>query len=392
MHKKLIKRFIKDHNNQEKNEVRNDYGNFTAIVGIVSNIILFTIKISLGLLFKSVSILADALNNLVDSISSIITLLGFKLAAKPADKEHPFGHARYESISGLLVGIIVVYVGFEFIKASINRVINPYPVLLSAPLLILLLVSIVIKLWQFGFNNYVGKKIKSNVILATAIDSRNDALITLLVLFGVIVEYFFNIQIDGYIGLILAVFIISSGITMIRKTIADLLGKRPSNEKIKAMEDLLYTYQNILGFHDLIVHQYGHNQYFATVHVEVDSELSLIETHNIIDEIEDDFLKKLRINLVIHQDPVILKDPLRKTYLSVIGAIIHNYNAAYSFHDFRLIKFPGYNKIVFDLVVDQNEERNDKIIKNEIIEKIKEVFQNDKIDIIVDRNYLSTRR
>lgn len=391
MNQLLIKIFIKDYKNLENNQVRNNYGRFTAVVGIVSNILLFIIKFILGIIFSSISVLADGWNNLIDSISSIITLFGFKLSAMPADREHPFGHARYESISGLLISIIVVYFGFEFLKASFTKILNPKPISLNGLMIFLLIVSILIKLWQYKFNEYVGKKIKSNVILATGIDSRNDVFITLLVLIGVIVEYFFEIKIDGYLGFILAIFIIVSGILMMRGTISELLGKRPSFERIKKMEDLLDTYQNIIGYHDLIVHQYGPNQCFATVHVEVDAKLTLSQVHEIVEEIEKDFLEKLDIDMVIHQDPVDLDSLVAKHYYDSVKAIIKKHFPNYSFHDFRIVEHKNYNKIIFDLVVDENENRKDKIIIEEVSEKIKQVFKTDIVDIVVDRNYLTTR-
>lgn len=392
MHKTLIKTFVKDYDNIENTRVRNNYGKFTAIIGIISNTILFLIKVVIGVMLFSISILADALNNLIDSISSVITLFGFRISEKPADKEHPFGHARFESISGLLVGIIVVFFGFEFIQASIDRIVNPAPVSLSIPMLLLILLTVFIKFWQYRFNKYVGNSIESNVIMATAIDSRNDMLMTILVLIGIIFEYVFNLQVDGYMGLILAIFIIYSGLSSMRSTVAELLGQRPSNETLKNMEDLLMTYDNILGFHDLVVHQYGHNQYFATVHVEVDANKDLIEAHNIIDKIERDFLKKLKVNMVIHQDPVILDDPEINEYFKNVREIIYNYNDAYSLHDFRLIKHHDYNIIIFDLVVDQTEERKDAIIIKQLKSIIKRKYKKDKIKMVIDRNYMSVRR
>lgn len=392
MHRNLIRIFVKDADNIEKDLVRNNYGSFTAIIGILSNTMLFGIKIVLGLIFSSISILADALNNLVDSISSIITLLGFKLATKPADKEHPFGHARYETISGLLVGIIVVYVGVEFIQASIKEIISPTAVKSSPIVLFILLLTVLIKLWQYRFNKFVGNKIQSNVILATAVDSRNDMLITILVLFGVFVEFLFKVKVDGYIGLLLAIIIIISGINAMKKTVDELLGQRPTNENLQAIEKQLKSYKNIIGFHDLIVHQYGHNQFFATVHVEVDAKLDLINAHDIIDEIEHDFLRKLRINLVVHLDPVILDDPIIEAYYQEMKKIIKSYEKNYSFHDFRLIKHYDHNIIIFDLVVDQNEERSDNEIIDDLSNDIKKVYPNDMVEIVVDRNYLSLRR
>lgn len=394
MHKKMIKTFVKDHKNIENTKVRNNYGKFTAVVGIISNTVLFVMKLVIGLMLSSISILADAINNLIDSISSIVTLFGFRLSEKPADKEHPFGHARFESISGLLVGIIVVFFGVEFIQASIKRIINPAPVSLSVPMLLLLLLTVGIKFWQYSFNKHVGENIKSNVILATALDSRNDMLMTLLVLFGIIFEYFFNLQIDGYVGLLLALLIIYSGISSMRKTVAELLGQRPSNEVLKSMEDLLISHKDkkILGYHDLIVHQYGHNQYFATVHVEVDANKDLVEAHNIIDNIERDFKEKLKVNMVIHQDPVILDDPIINEYFKRVREIIYKYDDAYSLHDFRLVKHNNEKIIIFDLVVDQAEEKDDVTIKSELKEIINSEYKKDKVKIIIDRNYMSVRR
>ena len=391
MHRKLIRTFIDKDDDVEDNQVRNKYGVFTAIVGILSNIILFVVKITVGIFLGSISILADALNNLVDSISSIITLVGFKLAALPADKEHPFGHARYESISGLLVGIIVIFVGIEFAQASFKEIMNPTSVTITPFVLVLLVITVLIKLWQFSFNKFVGKKIDSKVILATSVDSRNDMLITILVLIGVIAEYLFNVQVDGYVGMILAIVILLSGFNAMRETVAELLGQRPSNEDVKAMEELLLTYDNILGYHDLVVHQYGHNQYFATLHVEVDADKTLIDTHRIIDKIENEFLNKLKINLVIHQDPVILNDPVINAYLKTIKEIVKEYDSEYSLHDFRLIDHNSYNIIIFDLVVIQDEIRTDEIITNELITKINQIYKKDKIKIIIDRNYLEVR-
>lgn len=389
MHKKLIKSFIKDANNVENTHVRNNYGTFSAIVGIVSNMLLFLVKIILGTMFKSISILADAINNLTDSVSSIVTLLGFKLAAKPADKQHPFGHARYETISGLLVGVIVVYVGIEFVSVSIKEILNPTAVKTTSLVVLILLATVLIKLWQFSFNRYVGKKINSNVILTTAIDSRNDMLITILVLFGVIIEYLFKIKVDGYVGFVLAFVIICSGISAMRNTVDELLGKRPESKMIKDIENLLQSYSDTLGYHDLVIHQYGHNQYFATVHMEIDAKLDLIRAHDIINEIEDDFLNRLNINLVVHTDPVILDDPIIHDYWKTIKKIVTNYKGANSFHDFRLVAHKDYNVIIFDLVVNQNEVRSDIEIIEDLSKIINEVYKNDQIEIIINSNYLA---
>lgn len=389
MHRKLIKQFIKDAKNIEDNAVRSQYGYFSAIVNIISNVLLFVVKLILGLSISSISILADAINNLNDSISSIITFVGFKLASLPPDKEHPFGHARYEGISGLLVSIIVVFVGFEFIQASFKEIFSPSLVKANKYVLVILIITLLIKLWQYSFNNFVGKKIKSNAILALAIDSRNDMLTTLLVLFGLLVEVVFNLKVDGYIGFLLAIIIIFSGISGIRETIGELLGKRPDDEMLLEIKNQLKVAKDIIGYHDLVVHQYGHNQYFATVHIEVDANLSLVDAHEIIDKIENDFKKNLDINLVVHLDPVILDDPIVTHYWQSVKEIIKNCDDLKSFHDFRVVKKLSYNIIIFDLVIKESETRSDEEIISRVSKLILEKFKNDKVKITIDRNYIS---
>ena len=392
MHKKLLEKLISNPKDIENTKVRNEYGRVTALLGIFSNILLFVIKVFLGLIFSSISILADAINNLVDTLSSVVTLLGFKFSSKPADSQHPFGHARFESISGLLVGIVVVYVGIEFIQASIKEIINPTALKVNALLLVLLFITALIKLWQYRFNTYVGKKIKSNLILTTAIDSRNDMLITGLVLISVIFEYFFKIKVDGIVGLILALIIISSGVFALKESIADLLGKRVSEEQLIKIEKLFESYDDILDYHDLQVHDYGHNRLFATVDVEVDASFSLVFAHNVVDKIEKDFIEKLNIELVVHLDPVILNDPYIDKYWRSVKKIIKSYDKKYSMHDFRLKKNEDYNLITFDLVVDKDESKSDEEIISDLKNLILKKFTGDKVEITLDRNYLCSRR
>ncbi len=214
-------------------------------------------------------------------------------------------------------------------------------------------------------------------------------LITILVLMGVIIEYLFKVKVDGYVGLVLAFIIICSGISAMRYTVDELLGKRPESEMIKDIEKLLQSYPNTLGYHDLVIHQYGHNQYYATVHMEVDAKLDMIVAHEIINEIEADFLKRLNINLVIHSNPVILDDPIISNYWKTIKNIVSNYPGASSFHDFRLVAHKGYNVIIFDLVVNQNEIRSDLEIIKDISRIINEIYKNDQVEIVIDRNYLA---
>ncbi len=386
----IIKIFIKDYNSEINDNLRFKLANLSSYIGLFANFILFVIKLIIGFYVSSVSIIADGFNNLFDMISSSIALIGFKISKKPADSEHPFGHGRVEIISDLLVGIVIVFFSLELIKVSVDKIILNSEVKYSSISVYILIVSIFIKLFHAKFVSSVGEKIESNLLLTTAKDSYNDVILTIFIIISIVIEKSFNLKIDGYVGLVLAIYIIYSGLTSIIKSSKELLGERISDERILEMEKLLLSYDDILGFHDLIVHKYGHNQYFATVHVEVNSEYSLIYVHDLIDKIEYDFKHLLNVNLVVHPDPIILNDPKLINYQSKIKEIIYNYNSNYSIHDFRIIKHNNYSLIIFDLVV-FDEEKNDKQIKNDLKKLLAKDFINYKIKITIDRNYLLGR-
>lgn len=386
----IIKIFIKDYNSEINDNLRFKLANLSSYIGLFANFILFVIKLIIGFYVSSVSIIADGFNNLFDMISSSIALIGFKISKKPADSEHPFGHGRVEIISDLLVGIVIVFFSLELIKVSVDKIILNSEVKYSSISVYILIVSIFIKLFHAKFVSSVGEKIESNILLTTAKDSYNDVILTIFIIISIVIEKSFNLKIDGYVGLVLAIYIIYSGLTSIIKSSKELLGERISDERILEMEKLLLSYDDILGFHDLIVHKYGHNQYFATVHVEVNSEYSLIYVHDLIDKIEYDFKHLLNVNLVVHPDPIILNDPKLINYQSKIKEIIYNYNSNYSIHDFRIIKHNNYSLIIFDLVV-FDEEKNDKQIKNDLKKLLAKDFINYKIKITIDRNYLLGR-
>lgn len=387
MHECFIKLFIKQNKAEIDDKLRLKLGNFSSYVGIAANTSLFVIKLVLGMLTLSLALKADAFNNLIDMISSIIALVGFKIANKPADSEHPFGHGRIEIISDLLVGILIAFFGLQLIKVSYDKIVLGYHLNYRPITIYILILTIIIKLWHSSFVKYVGDKIDSSLLITTAKDSFNDAIVTSVVIISLIFEHYFNLKIDGYLGLLLAVYIIYSGIKSIVDSSKQLLGKRISDERIIEMEKQLLSYDNILGFHDLIVHKYGHNQYFASVHVEVNSKYTLIFVHDIIDKIEYDFKELLNVNLVVHPDPIILDDPEIVNYQSKIKEIVYCYNQDYSIHDFRLVKYQNYNLILFDLVVDE-ESKSDFEIKNVLKAKILNIYPQDKVKIVIDRNYL----
>lgn len=388
VHKHFIQLFIKEDTNYNPEQKRLAYGFMASVIGIVSNFILFLMKYILGYFTFSVAIKADAFNNLFDSLSSLISLFGFKLASKPADREHPFGHARFEMISDLFVGLIIAVFGFGFSVSSFEKVTGDSVIHISNITIVLLVLTSLVKVWQASFNRSIGKEISSQLLITTAQDSVNDVLINLSILIGLLIQNFFDVQVDGLIGLFLSLYIIYSGLKSVMDSIKELLGRRIDNDDLYLMAELLASYDNILGYHDLVVHRYGPNQIFATVHIEVDSKLELLEAHEIAEVIENDFLETLNINLVVHPDPVILDDPLVNSYLETVVKIVKSYDDQYSLHDFRLVKHHKYNIIVFDLVVKDNEVRSDYEIKEALKQLILEHYPNDKIDIIIDRNYL----
>ena len=392
MHKRLVQLFIKDDLKYSEIEKRNAYGYFASIVGIVSNFILFLMKYILGYVTFSVSIKADAFNNLFDSLSSLISLFGFKVASKPADLEHPFGHARFEIISDLFVGLIIAVFGFGFTVSSIDRITEGSHLNVSWITIALLIATTLVKVWQGAFNRSIGEEIESPLLITTAQDSINDVLINISIILGLIVQIVFNVQVDGIIGLLLSIYIIFSGLKSVAESVKELIGRRVDTDELIEMRELLDTYDNILGYHDLIVHKYGPHQIFATVHIEVNANLDLLEAHNISEAIESDFLNQLSINLVVHPDPLIIDDPLVNKYYQDVKAIIKTYDHEYTMHDFRLVKHHGYNIIKFDLVVKLNEKRSDQEIESGISTLILNKYNKDKIEITIDRNYIELEK
>ena len=362
-----------------KEERRQRVGVLSGRVGLVSNLFLFGIKLVAGLMSGSISIVTDAMNNLGDSASSVITLLGFRAASKPADKEHPFGHERSEYISGLIISIIIIYVGLQFLSTSINQIMHPTPLNTSTLVFVLLIVSIVIKVLQGQFYRKMAKEIQSNTLQNSAQDSINDVYITTMVLVSSLLETWTGWQIDGYAGALLSIFIIYSGIQAIRDSIDDLLGKRPSKVEIRQMKDLLEQYDNIVGYHDLLVHSYGPNQTFATIHIEIDDSWNLTRAHHLIDCIEEDFKHKLGVELVCHLDPIAIQNEHDTAIYRQVKAILKDFNL--KFHDFKV----EHQTILFDIVLPDNPQLTDDALFMQIEQKIHEQIGNYEVKIIFDR-------
>lgn len=341
-------------------------GKLSGIVGIICNVLLCGLKIFIGTVSGSVSITADAMNNLSDATSSVVTLVGFRLAEKPADDDHPYGHARYEYLSGLAVAAMIIVIGFELAKTSLEKIMHPELVVLSLPLILVLAGSILVKLWLFFFNRHLGKRIESDTLLATAIDSRNDVAATAAVLLAILTEHFTSLKIDGYVGLGVAVFILYSGVTMAKQTISPLLGETASPELQKLILDVVRTEPKILGYHDLMVHDYGPGQRFASIHVEMDEKESALECHELIDQLERVCLKNHNIHLVIHYDPVITDDPELTRMREMVQQILEGMDSRISIHDFRMVQGKENTNLIFDMVLPGELMKAQKEIKKKL--------------------------
>ena len=347
----LLRLFVKNYQNTEDAAVRSSYGKLAGLVGILCNVFLCAAKLIVGSLSGSVSITADAVNNLSDASSSVVTLLGFKLAEKPADAGHPFGHARIEYLSSLIVAATILIIGFELAKTSIGKILHPQDVTFSAALVVVLSLSILVKLWMMFFNRSLGKRIDSTTLTATAADSRNDVITTSAVLASCIVGRAANVRIDGYMGLLVALFILYSGVSIAKDTIDPLLGEAPNEELTRMVAREIGKYDKVLGIHDLMVHDYGPGRRFASVHVEMDSREDPLVCHDIIDDIERDFLTNHNIHLVIHYDPLVTDDAELNHMRDLVLQVVHGIDPRLSIHDFRMVRGPGHTNLIFDMVI-----------------------------------------
>ena len=362
----LLRLFVKDYENTESVAVHSAIGRLAGFTGIICNLLLFLGKLTVGWLANSVSIIADAINNLSDASSSVVTLLGFKMAQQPADAEHPYGHARYEYLSGLVVAALILIIGFDLAKSSFQKILHPEAVEFSAATFIVLVLSIAVKLWMAGFFRSLGNRIHSTTLQATSVDSRNDVVASTAVLLGCAVGYFFHVNIDGIIGLAVAVFILYSGVDIARETISPLLGKQADPELIDRITQLVLSHEKILGIHDLLVHDYGPGQCFATVHAELSAEEDPLECHDIIDDIERDALEQMNVHLVIHYDPVVLNDEEWNTMREIMEEIIVEVDPKLSMHDFRVVRSSKKTKLMFDLAVPYSMRSRHREIKAQI--------------------------
>ena len=347
----LTRRFVLKDGDAGSKRTRAAAGRLSGIVGIICNLLLFATKLAVGTLSGSVSITADAMNNLSDASSSIVTLVGFHLAEKPADEHHPFGHARFEYLSGLAVAGLILIIGYELAQTSIGKILNPTPVDLQWVTVGVLVGSIIVKFWLSRFNTKLGVMIDSATLMATAADSRNDVISTAAVLLAAVVERLTSWQVDGFMGLAVAAFILWSGVNMAKETISPLLGESTDPEQRKLIADFVSAWPKVLGFHDLMVHDYGPGQRFASLHIEMDRKEDAVECHEIIDDMERTMLKEHGIHLVVHYDPVVADDPAADRMRNLVAGILRVRDPRLSIHDFRMVPGTGHTNLLFDLAV-----------------------------------------
>ena len=347
----LLKLFIKDHHHTDDPAVRSAIGTMAGITGIVCNVLLALAKLIAGLAVGSVAIIADALNNFSDAASSVVALFGFRLARRPADADHPYGHARAEYLAALTVSALILLVGVELARSSVGKILDPSPINASAVTYAVLGVSMAVKLWMCVFYGSLGKKIRSSTLQAASVDSRNDVIATAAVLLGCIVDGVFQLNADGYMGLAVAVFIIISGIRSANETISPLLGKQADADLVTKISELVLSHRQVLGIHDLLVHDYGPGQCYASVHAELSAQVDPLICHDIIDDIECDALAELNVHLVIHYDPVVIDDAEWDKMRGTVGSIVESISPRLSMHDFRIVRGANQKKLVFDLAV-----------------------------------------
>ena len=374
----LTEKFIKNHENISDEKTRNAYVYLGSIVGIICNLILSIIKITVGVVSGSVSVMADGFNNLSDTASSVITMVGIKLANRPADKEHPFGHGRMEYLSALIVAFMVMLVGVQFIKSSLDRIMNPVPITFELIPFILLLLSLIVKLWLSRFNKYVGEKINSSALKAASVDALGDVFTSSCVIISFIAAKFTALPIDGYVGLLVSVAILYAGYSLVKDTISPLIGEAPDEELVKAIKEGVLSYDNIIGVHDLIIHNYGVGKCMASIHAEIPSNIDLITIHDIIDTAEREISEKLNIYLVIHMDPMCIHDDKVKAVKKDVQRTLMKFNCIKSMHDFRITEGENKINIIFDVEVDAhnhdiNTNNKEEKLKNQITEEIKKL-------------------
>lgn len=390
MTKLLTKLFIKD-SGADTPAVRSAYGKMAGKVGIFCNVLLCAGKFFAGMLSGSVSVTADAVNNLSDASSSLISLIGFKLSERSADAEHPYGHGRYEYLAGFIVAALIMVIGGQLLRDSILKIIEPGEVEFGLIPLAVLIVSILVKFWLMAFYKKIGGRISSETLIAAAADSRNDVISTAAVLAALIISHFCSVELDGIMGAVVAVFILYSGIGLVKDALDPLLGKAPSAELVEEIRSKILAYDGILGTHDLMIHDYGPGRQFASVHVEVSADMSLMECHDLIDSIERDFLRE-GMNMLVHPDPVAMDDSAAGQVNAELNRIVREIDERISVHDVRIVQCPDAEKVIFDCVLPPDSGIEEKALTEEITRFLRVTRPDCRCIITFDSGYASIPR
>ncbi len=389
MIKLLTKFFVKDSENTKDAQVRAAYGNMSGIVGIFLNLCLFAVKLSAGIVSASISVIADAFNNLSDAGSSVVTYLGFKLARRPADREHPFGHGRYEYVTGLGISVVILLVGVELLKSSVSKIFAPEEqtsiTLLS---IIILAVSVIVKLWMFFFNKAISKKINSSALKATAVDSLSDCVATSIVLIGLIVSKFSGFNIDGWLGALVAVFILFAGVSTFRESLSPLLGNPPDAEFVNEIKNTVMQSKMVVGIHDLIVHDYGPGRCIISLHAEVPCNVDILKAHDEIDLVEKELERRYNCLATIHMDPIASDDEYTLGLKQSVSEAVKKIDDELTIHDFRIVKGDSHTNVIFDLVVPYDCQKSEDEIKTLAKQNIQKIDQKLMPVIYVERSFV----
>lgn len=379
--------FIKNANDVTNPEVRLKYAKVTSVMGVIVNILLFAIKLLAGLLSGAVSIVADAFNNLSDASVSVVSFVGFKLSVRPADKEHPYGHGRFEHITALVVCMVIMVIGFELFTSGLDKIFNPTQIDNNYIVItiVILAVSIALKIFLAIVNRSGANKINSNTLRATSQDSRNDAIATSIVLISLLINFFTSVNLDGYMTVAVAIFIFISGFGIIQDTVSGLIGKPPEKEKVEYIKQKLLSYENVLGVHDLIVHDYGVGRQFASVHLEMPAEYDVLLSHEQIDAIEKKFYEEDGIEIVIHFDPVSTTNPLAVEMRKFLTEKVTTVNEKLSVHDVRIVEGKSRNIAIFDCVMPHELPFTEKELKQRLDELVKSKYPSFDTNVTIDK-------
>ncbi len=384
----LVNRFIKDADNVTNANVRQKYGQLAGGVGIACNLLLFLLKLAAGLMTGAVSVMADAFNNLSDAGSSVVTLIGFHMAGKPADPEHPFGHGRIEYLSGLFVAVAILFMGYELIKSSVDKILHPAELEFQLISVLILSAAIGLKLWMAYFNQKLGERISSEAMKATAADSLSDCISTAAVLAGMLIFRFFHWNLDGYIGAVVAVLVLFAGYHAVKDTIQPLLGSVPDPEVVAQITETVLAEPMILGIHDMVVHDYGPGRRMVSLHAEVSYQVDILEAHDVIDNIEKRLEHQFHYEATIHMDPIVTDDEELKSAKEMVENLVRQENTAWMIHDFRMVRGNSHTNVIFDLVVSAGDMVHTKEIEEEMQKKIHEADTHYYAVIKVEQSYV----